>query len=976
MEKYFTIWVKNSVNIHKIAQNDREKIRQVLPQRRTSWLTYSNGEDIGQHLAQKMNFLWKCRKVFIIWKRRLFQKREIALRFKRKDDALVQTILQHCHGQYQQRRFSTYLSLWSLHHAEQLKRSMMRRWHFETMKRKQAFLYWQRGTMLSCFQVWKKRMIESSMVNQRVLAFQMTWRLTKIRTIFGLWRAYSLTQRKAAIFQRAVEHRTLKGLMEHWAQSVQEAKAERYLRNRRKLWALTRWKTVLDLQSQLSTRRNIVAHCTMGNFWQIWLFQHRLVVECQKYRNKVLCKRVFNKWALSAQIHTTQREAATQFMSDCCHRLLLSYFHHWKNKFLKKQLLVNVLHQKKKSSKDLQRWKAATRGHQALILHSTCSVKQASNFWTRAAAVSRYRTKAHAPIGGRKLRKTCLLLATAPKKRNGGFIRQTGNNERLVQSSFRYWLFLYRNHAVREEIGCPGDCEAEGLSGSSTNVLSPSEELLRNPLHEANLLKLLDGFQRSQERVRLGIAWLYWRGIYNTVIMGKGMNIIREEITAVRNDLTALEQRVDDLEAERLQDTQHQQATDLATTRQGNILLDLRHQIEDLDNRGRRNNIRIQGLPEAKGEVPQEILAGLFTELLGDAAPSDFGIERAHRALRAPRRDGLRRDRICALVSFQLKESLMLATRTQQHITYMDAQVSLFQDLSTITLDARRALRPLTCLLQERSIPYKWGFPFSLQRALRREQQAQQRWHTTYNRNPDHNNAEEAQKSNHRHAAPVHDPIRYTRPIRRSTQRNPSSTGKEHTMIRTHRPDDTELGTIPGTGSTSHPKSQADPSPQHNSLTSLHLLTPPQPKPCRCGGAASTAPKRGFVPAQLTYWSNNVQGLNTPEKRSHLLRRLWAAKAYVAFLQETHLRGGDAPKLENRRFPQGFYANHPEAKKAAILFAQATPFHHTAFQEDPNGRYLFLKGTIAHHTYTFACLYGPNRKQHLFIPDAGQVREI
>ncbi|XP_063291755.1 uncharacterized protein LOC134577043 [Pelobates fuscus] len=154
----------------------------------------------------------------------------------------------------------------------------------------------------------------------------------------------------------------------------------------------------------------------------------------------------------------------------------------------------------------------------------SCWLLQASNFWTRAAAVSRYRTKAHAPIGGRKLRKTCLLLATAPKKRNGGFIRQTGNNERLVQSSFRYWLFLYRNHAVREENGCPGDREAEGLSGSSTNVLSPSEELLRrNPLHEANLLKLLDGFQRSQERVRLGTAWLYWRGIYNTVIMVKGM---------------------------------------------------------------------------------------------------------------------------------------------------------------------------------------------------------------------------------------------------------------------------------------------------------------------------------------------------------------------------------------------------------------------------------------------------------------------
>ncbi|CAH2314431.1 Hypothetical predicted protein [Pelobates cultripes] len=191
--------------------------------------------------------------------------------------------------------------------------------------------------------------------------------------------------------------------------------------------------------------------------------------------------------------------------------------------------------------------------------------------------------------------------------------------------------------------------------------------------------------------------------------------ITREEVAAVRTDQTALKQRVDDLEVDRLQNTQRQEATDLATTRQGNIFLDLHRQIEDLDNHGWRNNIRIRVIPEAEGEVPQKILMGLFTHLLGDAAPSDFGIERAHGALRAPRRDGLPSDIICALVSFQLKKSLMRAARDQQQITYMDAQVYLFQDLSMITLDACRALRPLTRLLQERRIPYKWGFPFSLQ---------------------------------------------------------------------------------------------------------------------------------------------------------------------------------------------------------------------------------------------------------------------
>ncbi|CAH2246817.1 Hypothetical predicted protein [Pelobates cultripes] len=34
---------------------------------------------------------------------------------------------------------------------------------------------------------------------------------------------------------------------------------------------------------------------------------------------------------------------------------------------------------------------------------------------------------------------------------------------------------------------------------------------------------------------------------------------------------------------------------------------------------------------------------------------------------------------------------------------------------------------------------------------------------------------------------------------------------------------------------------------------------------------------------------------------------------------------------------------------------------------DPGGRFIFLKGTIAHHTYTFASIYSPNRGQHKFF---------
>ncbi|CAH2283825.1 Hypothetical predicted protein [Pelobates cultripes] len=149
---------------------------------------------------------------------------------------------------------------------------------------------------------------------------------------------------------------------------------------------------------------------------------------------------------------------------------------------------------------------------------------------------------------------------------------------------------------------------------------------------------------------------------------------IREEVMEVRKDLTALEHRVEALEADKAQAVQHQHATDTATTRQD-----------------------------------------LFTHILGDRAPEDYGIERAHRVLRPLSPEGPPRDVICCLLSYALKDDIMRAARNQQNIAFRDGQVSLYQDLSALTLDARRALRPVNAILRERTIPYKWGFPFSLQ---------------------------------------------------------------------------------------------------------------------------------------------------------------------------------------------------------------------------------------------------------------------
>ncbi|CAH2220113.1 Hypothetical predicted protein [Pelobates cultripes] len=93
--------------------------------------------------------------------------------------------------------------------------------------------------------------------------------------------------------------------------------------------------------------------------------------------------------------------------------------------------------------------------------------------------------------------------------------------------------------------------------------------------------------------------------------------VLREELAGLRSDLTALEQRVEEMETTAHGCEEQHRATEVAVTRQGNMPLTLRRQVEDLKNRSRRNNIRVRGLPETGTEPLQATLIDLFRQLLG-----------------------------------------------------------------------------------------------------------------------------------------------------------------------------------------------------------------------------------------------------------------------------------------------------------------------------------------------------------------------
>uniref|UniRef100_A0A8C5M7N6 Uncharacterized protein n=1 Tax=Leptobrachium leishanense TaxID=445787 RepID=A0A8C5M7N6_9ANUR len=190
------------------------------------------------------------------------------------------------------------------------------------------------------------------------------------------------------------------------------------------------------------------------------------------------------------------------------------------------------------------------------------------------------------------------------------------------------------------------------------------------------------------------------------------------EIRGLRKELGSLQHRVQHVETTQAQQSETLTIHTSSLQSQNQILQTMARHLEDLENRGRRNNIRVRGLPELE-QSPSDLkntLLRLFNGLIQRNLDAEIEFERLHRALRPKGPPGTPpRDVVCCLLRHTVKEEIMEAARQSRTIIFDDVSISLFQDLSPATLQSRRLLRPLTAALQERRIAYKWLFPFGMQ---------------------------------------------------------------------------------------------------------------------------------------------------------------------------------------------------------------------------------------------------------------------
>lgn len=139
-------------------------------------------------------------------------------------------------------------------------------------------------------------------------------------------------------------------------------------------------------------------------------------------------------------------------------------------------------------------------------------------------------------------------------------------------------------------------------------------------------------------------------------------------------------------------------------------------QMEEYEDRSRRNNVRIKGVPESiGGEVLRTTIVAILNQILGKPPTDHIELDRVHRvpAVSDPLSDRIR-DVLCRVHFFTIKDEIVRAAWRQGAIDYEGAKIIIFPDLCRSTLARRGQLKPLLEKIREAGGTYTWGHPLSL----------------------------------------------------------------------------------------------------------------------------------------------------------------------------------------------------------------------------------------------------------------------
>lgn len=140
----------------------------------------------------------------------------------------------------------------------------------------------------------------------------------------------------------------------------------------------------------------------------------------------------------------------------------------------------------------------------------------------------------------------------------------------------------------------------------------------------------------------------------------------------------------------------------------------LQEKVTYLEDAGRRNNVRVTGIPEnaEKPDLNRFVLA-LLADVLDLNVDSGFELERAHRV--GPERADVRnRHILIRFLRFSSREAVLRAAREKRRVEWRGNKISFYQDLSQEVLQQRRKFDTVKKQFHQRGLLYSMLYPASL----------------------------------------------------------------------------------------------------------------------------------------------------------------------------------------------------------------------------------------------------------------------
>lgn len=189
----------------------------------------------------------------------------------------------------------------------------------------------------------------------------------------------------------------------------------------------------------------------------------------------------------------------------------------------------------------------------------------------------------------------------------------------------------------------------------------------------------------------------------------RALKSTQDRITQVEERTEAVETKVGELVKahNNMVDNSHENMTEMQK---------LKDKIADLEDRSRRNNVKIRGIPESVS--PPELinyLQTLFKKILPSVTKHDLLIDRAHRLIKPHFLPAATpRDVIARIHFFHVKDMLMAAARKLKELPEPFSSFAIYADISQATANRRREFRQVTETLRAQQIKYTWGHPTKL----------------------------------------------------------------------------------------------------------------------------------------------------------------------------------------------------------------------------------------------------------------------